>query len=770
RALLKPSVGGERISTDRLFVTQVAGAYHLLILLHPVFAMLSSFLFQKENVTTEAQASIASEDGRDNGLLTYESREIQAPPESPSTRRRKELDSILSAMPPSPTPSVESVNENGEAGSVSHVYDNLPTKQQNGKSPDTPAEEEICPSVAEKPVVLMIERSIKEKKARNMMEGIKTESMNGTVTENDHKPPRPPPAKNDQVNSTKVSATFILWNWKEWLGLKPRNLPPPPRPSAPPRVLQKSYTMTASSPPPSVPPSDIEPISPVLAPSPVHSAPVQMQSSYTDATSSLDRRKLYRSKEETRVAKMATLGRPMTMHETTFTVKQKSTDAQHGPLDEGLQRPKSGQKVRYEQRDSITLPKFLLGNKKKSVPAPVSRPHLATSPTIEGNRASVLKSIAVAEENNAAISPTITSARPTLLALATKSGGSSEHPQKLIKPSIKSPLKASPSGDELSLPLLGDKIADLVQNSADSKSSLFAFSHSHKLWSMNLEGEEPASEKLVHRCLLEYLAASARLKSVDLQGEFASFHWQFGDLSEAGWFKRGTLEGYSSLEVYHDPSKQLDYVKLPPIHYAAGNIIYPEATIDSMLSTWIDMSHLGTPSTSIMSECPTDTEPAFHPALAIIRLADVLEELAATGNPPCGIHPSITLAVLLSIDQCSSKLSHNLKGGEKAFLDLDPAKIILLCSPANCLVIFRIIDSEGEWNVQRLLLGLYRDYADSLEVAINACMDHLSQLATTRMHLSALLQAIAPPDWIIHAGVRSALERANSAIATGNEN
>lgn len=189
-----------------------------------------------------------------------------------------------------------------------------------------------------------------------------------------------------------------------------------------------------------------------------------------------------------------------------------------------------------------------------------------------------------------------------------------------------------------------------------------------------------------------------------------------------------------------------------------------------MLSTWIDMSHLGTPSTSFVSEYPADTEPAFHPALAIIRLSDIFEEINASKNPPYGIHPSITLAVLLSVDQCSSKLSHNLKGGEKAFLDLDPAKIILLCSPANCLVIFRITDSKGEWDVQRLLLSLYRDYADSLEVAINACMDNLSQLITTRIHLSALLQTIAPPDWIMHVGVRSALEKANSAIPTGNEN
>ncbi|VDM34970.1 unnamed protein product [Hydatigera taeniaeformis] len=737
--------------------------------------------------------------------------------ESPATRRRKELDSILSAMPPSPTPSVESVHEDGKTGTALHVYDNLPVKQSNGQSPETPAEEEICPSVAAKPVLVTIGQSINEKKARNMMESMKPVSVNGSVGENDLRPPRPPPAKDDHVYANKSSS---------------RNLPPPPRPSAPPRVLQKSYTMTSSSPPP---PSDVEPISPVPAPSPVHSAPVQMRSNYTNATSSLDRRKLYRSKEETRVAKMATLSRPMTMHETTFTVKRKSNEGHQRSLDEGSQRPKSGQKVIYEQRDSITLPKFLLGNKKKSVAPPVSRPQLISSPTNEGNRVSVLKSIATAEDANMVISPTFTNmqcsmpstrpitttsvsiqttplrpkvpvsslsrgkARPTLLALATKSGGSSDHHQvspfkevyhhNLIRSSIKkkvrrlmspgdgstfsillqSPLKASPSDDELSLPLFGDQIADKVQTSADGKSSIFAFSHSHNLWSMNLEDEEPASKKLVHRCLLEYLAASTRLKFADLQGEFAAFHWLCCDLDEAGWFKRGTLEGYSSLEIYHDPSKQLDYVKLPPINYAVGNIVYPEATIDSMFSTWINMSHLGTPSTSLGPECPTDTEPAYHPALAILRLSDLLKELGTSKNPPYGIHPSITLAVLLSVDQCSSKLTQNLKEGEKAFLNLNPSEIILLCSPANCLVIFRIVDSESEWNVQRLLLVLYRDYADSMEVAINACMDNLSQLITTKMHLSALIQAIVPPDWIMHVGVRSAIEKANSAIPTGNE-
>ncbi|EUB56258.1 hypothetical protein EGR_08873 [Echinococcus granulosus] len=810
-AFLRLSVGGERVSTDSLSSSSSP------ILL--VSTMLGSLRFLKENVTTEAQASIdgyclcehyqefneydhqgkmkANGVGGDGGLLTYESREIQAPLESPTTCRRKELDSILSAMPPSPTPSTESLHKVGEAGGSPHIYDNLPAEQQNGKSPNTPAEEEICPSVATKPVLTTIAQAINEKKARDMMESIKSERANGAVVANDLKPPRPPPAKNEQSNSTKAS---------------PRNLPPPPRPSAPPRVLEKSYTMAASSPPPL---SDVEVISPVSAPSPVHSAPVQMRSDYTNATTSLDRKKLYRSKEETRAAKMTTLSRPMTIHETSFTVKRKLNESQHRSLDEGSQPPKSGQKVIFEQKDSFTLPKFLLGSKRKSVPAPVLRPHLANSPTTEGNRASVLKPITASEDNSTPLSPTITSMqcsmppvrpiatasvcvqtaplrpkapvssipygkeRPTLLALASKLGEPSEHTQdtafkeayfqNLIKPSIKSPQMASSPGNELSLPLLGYQIAEEAKTPDEGKSSIFAFSHSHKLWSMRLEGEESASEKLVNKCLLEYTAACARLKSVDLQGEFAGFHWQCGDLSEAGWFKRGTLAGYSSLEVYHDPSKQLDYVKLPPIQYSVGSIIYPEATIDALLSTWINESHLGTPSTLLLFESPTDTETAFHPALAIIRLSDVLQELTVSENPSCDIHPSIALAVLLSIDQCSSKLSHNLKGGEKAFLNLDPAEITLLCSPANCLVIFRIADSEGDWNVKKVLLELHSDHADSLEATINACMENLSKLVTTKVHLSALLQAIAPPDWIMQAGARSALEKANSAVPSGNE-
>lgn len=94
------------------------------------------------------------------------------------------------------------------------------------------------------------------------------------------------------------------------------------------------------------------------------------------------------------------------MHETTFTVKQRHSEYMNKSFDEGSNHPKSyGKKVVFEQRDSITLPKFLLGNKKKSVPAPVSRPQLATTPTNGSGGANALRSIA--SEDGGYISPTV---------------------------------------------------------------------------------------------------------------------------------------------------------------------------------------------------------------------------------------------------------------------------------------------------------------------------------------------------------------------------
>ncbi|KAM7533206.1 hypothetical protein Aperf_G00000119771 [Anoplocephala perfoliata] len=695
-------------------------------------------------------------------------------------------------MPPSPTPSMDNLEEAGDASGPSHIYDNLlQGDHRGGKTVTTPSEEEICPSVATKVVLTGIGQTINQRKAANLVESMTPEPVNGSAAGKD-RPPRPQPAKNEQTNSSKSV---------------PRHLPPPPRPVAPPKVtLQKSYTLTTTHGDQQHSDNNVV-ISPVTSPSPLQAtAPVQMRPSYADTTTSLDRRRLYRSKAENRIVKQNTLSRPMTMHETTFTVKRKHYEDMNKSFDESTNRSKSqGAKIVYEQKDTITLPKFLLGSKKKSAPAPVSRPQLAATPTNESEGANALRSIATPEGGY--ISPTVSNAQysmppihpiqsvsvgvqtvpqrpkapisslrhganhPTLLAVATTPWVLSEHHQHTaferafyvnkIKPQIKSPLKSPPAsppvGNEIPIPSVGERIVKEVKKPEEAKSSLFAFQHSHKVWH---EGpgredvEESASEKLVNRCLQEYMAACCRLRSVDLQGEFAAFHWQYGDLADTGWVKKGVV-GHTSLEVYNDPSRHIDFVKLPPIQHSVGSLIYPQKTIDSMLATWIDIGQ------TQVSTTPTGfgevTEPVFHPAFAIIRLSDLLEEMFKSEEACQRMRPSLALAVLLSIDQCSANLPQSLEGNEKLFLNLNPAEIILLSSPANCLVIFRITDSEGDWNIQRLLLELYQENADSLQVAMKACFENLSKEAKTKLYLPTLLEAVAPPDWVVQTIARIAL-------------
>lgn len=89
------------------------------------------------------------------------------------------------------------------------------------------------------------------------------------------------------------------------------------------------------------------------------------------------------------------------MHETTFTLKRKPNEEWNKSFDGTTMRPKSlGPKIKYEQRDSITLPKFLLGSKRKSTQAPVTRPVLATSPTNQNEGATALRSIASPEDGS----------------------------------------------------------------------------------------------------------------------------------------------------------------------------------------------------------------------------------------------------------------------------------------------------------------------------------------------------------------------------------
>lgn len=100
----------------------------------------------------------------------------------------------------------------------------------------------------------------------------------------------------------------------------------------------------------------------------------------------------------------------------------------------------------------------------------------------------------------------------------------------------------------------------------EDRVSACALQNIHSVWSDAEEAsekeEELASQKMVNKCLQQYMNTCIRLRSADLQGEFAAFHWQYGDVGEAGWFRRGVPAGWPTLNVYHAPTRQIDFIEL----------------------------------------------------------------------------------------------------------------------------------------------------------------------------------------------------------------
>ncbi|VDO06214.1 unnamed protein product [Rodentolepis nana] len=136
--------------------------------------------------------------------------EMSSEPDSPTTRRRKEIEEILSAMPPSPSPSLENIKGSADSSAHTHIYDNLPQNvDDNERNAHTPSEEEIHPSVANKQVLTKVAQSIMEPRAVSMLESMHPEPLNGAV-EGYVKPPRPPPAKNSSPSKPTVSHTNAL--------------------------------------------------------------------------------------------------------------------------------------------------------------------------------------------------------------------------------------------------------------------------------------------------------------------------------------------------------------------------------------------------------------------------------------------------------------------------------------------------------------------------------------------------------------------------------
>ncbi|VDL93054.1 unnamed protein product [Schistocephalus solidus] len=300
----------------------------------------------------------------------------------------------------------------------------------------------------------------------------------------------------------------------------------------------------------------------------------------------------------------------------------------------------------------------------------------------------------------------------------------------------------------------------------------FLFSMQGKRNSRTADQQDCPSDFLVH-CLRQYVAACVRLKDYDLQGEFGAFHWITGDLLKSGWSPRGCPEGWPTLRVFFDPVKRIDFVQLtiltfsshakPPLKLAAGSLIYPNRTLDAMLTGWLDTRSTVIDSGSDsewVERLPSLLDNEFlHPALAIMRLSDLLPEIASS------LLASLSLAVLLSADYCS----HRMPKCTEADLGLDfrPEQILFLSTPSNCMVIFRLqqVTADEANSIVQLLRVLGLEQCQNLAEALDECVKGLSScVLSTPDFLPNLIRALSPPDWMALAISRITLLHAKKGV------
>lgn len=204
----------------------------------------------------------------------------------------------------------------------------------------------------------------------------------------------------------------------------------------------------------------------------------------------------------------------------------------------------------------------------------------------------------------------------------------------------------------------------------------------------------------------------------------------------------------------------------PPIQYTPGSVVYPERTVDALLANWLDIGHTQAPSAPHPPNALDSDQTTFHPASTILRLSDMLREL----GPECQgiLRSSLVLAVLLSVDYCSTNLRDASTETSKSYLNYDPSKVLLLCSATNWLVLFQVVEEDHEPSLDGLLAQLAPEKGySSLKDATEATIADLQKVSRSHLSVSSMIEAVAPPDWIMQAVARVGLGRSD-AMASQN--
>ncbi|CAH8860983.1 unnamed protein product [Trichobilharzia szidati] len=315
--------------------------------------------------------------------------------------------------------------------------------------------------------------------------------------------------------------------------------------------------------------------------------------------------------------------------------------------------------------------------------------------------------------------------------------------------------------------------------------------------------EQKKSEKLLINCLSEYLYTCMKLRSLDLQGEYAAFIFPLKHFNEKAWNNYGAIEGWEDLSIVCAPNTNNEYVVLKGSNNLSNKLKYTRKTIDKLLTNWLDNQTTKSPIPATNGGHKTNTldqkakasspdEKILHSIFTATTLKSVLSLDDKEKQPDINIQilvNCIKLGVLLSLSEClhiTAQSPHDINTSVE--FDLKPENILLILSASNCLTIFKPYaklhhpadhqtassspsshqdeaksethekdsSKDGSQNnntLKSLFTNLHINHGESINEVINETMKQLHELAKHEFQASpevttSLLKAIAPPDWI----------------------
>ncbi|KAF8560916.1 hypothetical protein P879_07814, partial [Paragonimus westermani] len=275
------------------------------------------------------------------------------------------------------------------------------------------------------------------------------------------------------------------------------------------------------------------------------------------------------------------------------------------------------------------------------------------------------------------------------------------------------------------------------------------------------------SKEITKECIQDFLNTCVRLRSVDLQGQFAPFHYPLPTFDRRLWKLCGRLENWCNLLILREPEWNTEYVQLSPSATPGQTMLYSTRTVDSLLTNWLDC-HRTSPRTSTTTAAPVSNT-VYHPILLISDLKQLLQSQPySVEGKNALMHTCLRLAVLLTYENCLVRMQNS----PSMSFSLNPEKILIALSTNNCLVVFQAcaqqnthtptspikpggnesdVDQPDSKEIDPLVECLCAEYK-SLDKAIDGMIDKVHQIATVQLGsmgmLPGLLKAIAPPDWI----------------------